>query len=210
MKFLKWAAIGLISAAVLHAPAQAATTTVASSLSLRFGYGNDWFVGNSSQGTWAGCTNWGCSSMLERFVLPAYTPGTSITNANFLLHTPSEQYWISPLGVYEIADSWNESTLTSTEHPNEITASTEIMTFIPRPGALTLDITSAVNKAYHGDGVLTLMVRSTGGIMNDIWIEPGRYLALNISAVPEPETYAMTLLGLGLVGVAARRKRRAA
>nr|WP_229213374.1 MULTISPECIES: DNRLRE domain-containing protein [unclassified Duganella] len=210
MKFLKWAAIGLISAAALNAPAQAATTTVASSLSLSFGFGNDWFVSDGSAGTWAGCTNWSCTWMLERFVLPAYIPGTSITNANFLLHTPSEQVSMSPLGVYEIADSWNESTLTRTQHPDERKYSTEIMTFIPRPGDLSLDITSAVNKAYHGDGVLTLMVASTGAEKDEIWIVPGRYLALNISAVPEPETYAMTLLGLGLVGVAARRKRRAA
>ncbi|HEX5345046.1 MAG TPA: FxDxF family PEP-CTERM protein [Duganella sp.] len=32
---------------------------------------------------------------------------------------------------------------------------------------------------------------------------------LSISAVPEPETYGMLLAGLGLIGVAARRRRSA-
>ncbi len=34
------------------------------------------------------------------------------------------------------------------------------------------------------------------------------YLALSVPAVPEPETYAMLLAGLGLVGMAARRRRQ--
>nr|WP_307722124.1 PEP-CTERM sorting domain-containing protein [Duganella callida] len=36
-----------------------------------------------------------------------------------------------------------------------------------------------------------------------------RFVALDISAVPEPETYAMLLGGLALVGFARRRASRA-
>lgn len=36
-----------------------------------------------------------------------------------------------------------------------------------------------------------------------------RFVALNISAVPEPETYAMLLAGLALAGVASRRRKAA-
>jgi hypothetical protein len=36
----------------------------------------------------------------------------------------------------------------------------------------------------------------------------GNYLALNAAPVPEPETWAMAILGLGLVGAAARHARR--
>ncbi|MDP3287681.1 MAG: FxDxF family PEP-CTERM protein, partial [Methyloversatilis sp.] len=33
-----------------------------------------------------------------------------------------------------------------------------------------------------------------------------QFIALEVTAVPEPETYAMLLAGLGLIGVAARRR----
>lgn len=36
-------------------------------------------------------------------------------------------------------------------------------------------------------------------------VDRGSRLALNISAVPEPETYAMLLAGIGMIGVARRR-----
>ncbi|MGZ0018761.1 FxDxF family PEP-CTERM protein [Nitrosomonas sp. wSCUT-2] len=39
------------------------------------------------------------------------------------------------------------------------------------------------------------------------WNPHGTELAFQISAVPEPETYAMLLAGLGLLGFAARRKK---
>lgn len=53
-------------------------------------------------------------------------------------------------------------------------------------------------------GLLTLIVKGTSG-------SAASYSGvLNVTAVPEPETYAMMLAGLGLVGFAAARRRKAA
>jgi len=63
-----------------------------------------------------------------------------------------------------------------------------------------------------------IRVRSTGlGIANDgsqWWGTPsfnaagGRLDVLAVTAVPEPETYAMFLAGLGLMGAVARRRKQ--
>ncbi|AEJ01327.1 PEP motif putative anchor domain protein [Nitrosomonas sp. Is79A3] len=49
----------------------------------------------------------------------------------------------------------------------------------------------------------------TGGIgLGAIWESTTRYDYVNVSAVPEPQTYAMLLFGLGLVGFMACHKKR--
>ncbi len=44
-------------------------------------------------------------------------------------------------------------------------------------------------------------------MVNDHGYAPQRWSLTNVSAVPEPETYTLTLVGLGLVGAFARRRK---
>ena len=73
-----------------------------------------------------------------------------------------------------------------------------------------------VAGSFSGDGLSHSALLSTAGTYSfsvaglSKGANGGAYtLALNVTAVPEPETYALMLAGLGLVGFAARRRKSA-
>jgi len=63
------------------------------------------------------------------------------------------------------------------------------------PGAFTIDLSGFPNDLGGGGFFLT---------------QGGNDLALNFSSVPEPSTYALMALGLGVVAIGLRRKTRRA
>ena len=82
----------------------------------------------------------------------------------------------------------------------------------------------ALNPTLRPDALSWLKIRSANNIGTGLGINPtlpGLSTAANITtgvttqslnvlaAVPEPETYAMMLAGLGLIGFSARRRRSA-
>jgi hypothetical protein len=69
-------------------------------------------------------------------------------------------------------------------------------------GSLTAPMSNSFTQYNQSvDGVHEIYFYATNGF----W---PRLASIDVAAVPEPETYAMMLAGLGLVGFAARRKQR--
>ena len=69
-------------------------------------------------------------------------------------------------------------------------------------GPLSSQLLVTTFSLAAGD-LLDISVGNNGNFFND-----STGLAVTITAVPEPETVAMLLAGLGVVGVAAKRRRR--
>lgn len=80
----------------------------------------------------------------------------------------------------------------------------------------TVDTNGPLNVFFNWSNINTVTITSFGGVINPLLIGRGAgtqfaldNLAINevLSAVPEPETYAMLLAGLGLIGFMARRRK---
>ncbi len=67
---------------------------------------------------------------------------------------------------------------------------------------------TAIGYDFDGDGVIEFDNNgaTVGGTEYGLWTLQGDVLTFSVTAVPEPETYAMLLAGLGLMGAIARRR----
>ncbi|MTW31849.1 PEPxxWA-CTERM sorting domain-containing protein [Pseudoduganella danionis] len=71
---------------------------------------------------------------------------------------------------------------------------------------------ASFSGAGHNGDVLTQTINSSGRYVEILAYGGQSWTALsnvNVTAVPEPETYAMMLAGLALVGAISRRKQSA-
>ncbi|MHA4870603.1 FxDxF family PEP-CTERM protein [Duganella sp. PWIR1] len=84
------------------------------------------------------------------------------------------------------------------------------VTFIGTKADLTTTVTQKFKFTNNNWGTLTFGTDFVN-LSSLKWTQTSIYVVdnLNVTAVPEPETYAMMLAGLGLVGLAARRRKQA-
>lgn len=78
------------------------------------------------------------------------------------------------------------------------------------PFVPTLNFSQKISQDSTGGDWATLSTFNISGIQNADFNATVEFIEVNVSAVPEPGTYAMLLAGLGLVGFAVCRKRIAA
>jgi hypothetical protein len=92
---------------------------------------------------------------------------------------------------------------------NQVSSSTSA----PAKAALTAIGYDANMDGVVGDGVFTGSAAAVNGSELGVWTLQGNELKFSVTAiaapVPEPESYAMLLAGLGLMGAVARRRRNA-
>lgn len=145
----------------------------------------------------------GYTRLYEKFVLPQYDPSLTLTSA--LLWMPVT---IGNMEVYQTEANWEGFSF----YKQPKTIGTMVgRTATSKEKQVPVELTELINKAYQSNTPLAFMMKSEveGRNWTDSMIfgNGAHTLALTFSSpVPEPESYAMLLAGLGLLGFALRRK----
>ena len=126
----------------------------------------------------------------------------------------NNEYGLSTDGVVQGLNkaTWNFGALNDVTGTQTVTydAATHVLsmtgTFVDSVGhkLVVSDVDTVNLAAKFGSTMYVGFTGATGGTDAD-----QRITSFSVSAVPEPETYAMMLAGLGLVGFAARRRKQA-
>lgn len=144
--------------------------------------------------------------LYEKFVLPAYNPSVTLTSG--LLWTPTTG---RSMEVYLTDGNWVSFNYYTAPNPiGGLVAKTATDKKQNKP----IDLTEYLNKAYKNGTPVGFMMKSSieGQNWSDYTVFPSGAQKLSLtftSAVPEPETYAMLLTGLGMMGFIIRRRRKA-
>lgn len=147
--------------------------------------------------------------LYESFKLPEYNPAYTLSSATLnFSYKNSTSY-----GALQLLGAKGGWTTFDWYHQPETT--TGVLGVIPASAAVwkegKIDVTDYINNAYKSENFAGFVFRSPVEFSN--WTDfaefkPGQTLSLTFtSPVPEPGNYAMLLMGLGLIGFIARRKR---
>nr|WP_314606118.1 DNRLRE domain-containing protein [uncultured Janthinobacterium sp.] len=162
--------------------------------------GNTYFY----SGIYAGNVfNGGVARMYEKFSLPEYVAGNSVTSALFeISYSPGQSYMNGPpLQIWAMSNDWEGGTLTRGGTP--VIDYTALLGKIKSGinSTIYIDLTDFANQQYQknaGAMSFVIMSKNEGRIADDFtYFDEKKSLHLTLtSAVPEPSTYAMMLMGL--------------
>ena len=149
----------------------------------------------------------GFHRFFQNFTLPEYIPGSTLSSAT--LNFSYEKLYSNPLQLFGTAG--NSASFDWYKQP---ATTTGVLGLIQKNDAWTsgqIDVTDFINNAYKTGNTAGFLIRSS--VEDKNFTDVARFASgqsLNLTftpSVPEPETYAMLLIGVGLIGVATRRKR---
>lgn len=143
----------------------------------------------------------GYSAGVSNAVLNLYHQHNSVLGATFALYVNTSP-WSSPV------NTWND-------RPSYTTASSSMLTIEDTSQGLwrSVDVTAAANAWATGamPNYGFTLERTDQVNPNAYFVASGEFApTLNVTAVPEPEAYAMLLAGLGVMGAVARRRKQKA
>ena len=174
-------------------------------------------VNTTPTGTDAWCSSCGSTwQVADSFTLAA---GGTITGVSVGIQddfgsnwNPTVSIWNSSLTTQLFSQSFSWGSFTSTDNP-----SAGVAVFDFSLSGLTLGAGTYYISWYDGSnmGVPTwlnsnnslVQTQTPGDWSNVITRDGGAAFQIYTSAVPEPETYAMMMAGLGLLGAVARRRK---
>jgi hypothetical protein len=133
--------------------------------------------------------------------------GTGIVSLSYVATSnsgiPAEIQSATPfrLDSAYFAANWNDGL--------QITVKGELEGAITHTKTFTVDTAGSTREFFNWNNIDTVLITATGGTHNSSLLDGGTSFAMDnliISHVPEPETYAMLLAGLGLLGAIIRRR----
>ncbi|TPW14170.1 MAG: hypothetical protein FD130_1426, partial [Halothiobacillaceae bacterium] len=135
---------------------------------------------------------------IERsFAVGAITPGTPVTGNTIKLYLANARNATDLSGITDLTGQ--------AVTPVVKTLLLDLSTLLNTDGsALALDNIEGITLGSVVNGKQTLILVSDNNFSGTQFTQ---FVALEIAPVPEPESYAMLLTGLGLVGFATRKKR---
>lgn len=154
--------------------------------------GRPGWIANNSTGTNGWMGDWTFFVFRQTFDLSGYDPATALLQFQWAADDSGEGY--AYRGTWVPKFSLNNGSMVSW-------GSGPTYDFGP---TVTLD-----SGFVSGLNTIDFYVEGNG-VTDGFALQTMGFSALEVAPVPEPETYAMMLAGLGLLGIAARRRKRAA